>query len=221
MEGKTKATAHAPARGLDDSAADSRSELHGLPTTVRAAHETSFDDWGSGLPVPAPADAEGSEWGESPTLAPASVDALAGDADFETVRDPRIPPGQAFFKIGEVAKIVGVKAYVLRYWEGELAVIRPEKTSTRQRRYRRQDVAMLLQVCRLRHDEKLSIARIRVLLRRNLAPGTSLGLDPSRPQAQASQTPSSAITPAARAGLQDQLQDMRRAVMAMLEAVED
>jgi DNA-binding transcriptional MerR regulator len=80
------------------------------------------------------------------------------DARAETVDDPRIPPGKLFFKIGEVAKITGVKPYVLRYWETEFPWLRPSKTSTRQRLYRRQDVALLFQIKRLRYEEHETIA---------------------------------------------------------------
>ncbi len=222
MDSKSKAAGSSPG-GAQDSQPPQQpsglSELQSLPTTVRAAHETSFDDWSSGLPVPPPAEGEeASEWGDAPTLAPEPAE----QPTFETVHDDRIPGGQDFFKIGEVSKIVGVKPYVLRYWESELAVIRPEKTSTRQRRYRREDVAILLQVRRLRHDEKLSIARIRVLLRRTKNPGTQGPiLDPINLPSTAGHAQGSVITPSVRAALQDELQDMRRAVMALLEAVEE
>jgi DNA-binding transcriptional MerR regulator len=87
------------------------------------------------------------------------------DPRYETDEDPRIPPGSSFFKIGEVAKLVGVKPYVLRFWEGEFPWVRPEKTSAKQRRYRRQDVAALLQIRRLRYDAQLTIARTRELIK--------------------------------------------------------
>jgi hypothetical protein len=48
-------------------------------------------------------------------------------------------PDKLYFKIGEVAKIVGVKPYVLRYWETEFAIIRPGKTRSHHRLYRRRD----------------------------------------------------------------------------------
>ena len=87
------------------------------------------------------------------------------DPRFETAEDPRIPEGQAFFKIGEAARLVGVKPYVLRFWETEFPWVRPEKTSAKQRRYRRQDVAALLQIRRLRYDAQLPIARTRELIK--------------------------------------------------------
>jgi len=195
------------------------SDVHGLPTTVRASAETSFDDWGSGLPVPPPAEAENSTWEDAPTIAPEDA---ADSPAFETVDDPRIPPGQDAFKIGEVAKIVGVKPYVLRYWENELAIIQPDKTSTRQRRYRREDVAMLLQVRRLRHDEKLSIARIRVLLGRSGDPARSGPLtDPTSQMVEVAPVTGSGINREDRAALTRELDEMRQAVLTLLEAVED
>ena len=53
-------------------------------------------------------------------------------------------PDKLYFKIGEVAKLVGVKPYVLRYWETEFSVVRPGKTRSSHRLYRRRDVETLL-----------------------------------------------------------------------------
>lgn len=66
-------------------------------------------------------------------------------------------PDKLYFKIGEVAAIVGVQAYVLRYWESEFSVIRPSKTRSKHRLYRRRDVETLLQIKRLLHDERFTI----------------------------------------------------------------
>jgi DNA-binding transcriptional MerR regulator len=66
-------------------------------------------------------------------------------------------PDKLYFKIGEVAKIVGVKPYVLRYWETEFPVIRPGKTGTKHRLYRRRDVESLLEIKRLLHQERYTI----------------------------------------------------------------
>lgn len=86
---------------------------------------------------------------------------LPTDVAFETENDPRIPAGQTFFKVGEVARIIGVEPHVLRYWEQQLPTVRPEKTAAGQRRYRREDVAVLLTVRRLRYEEHLTIAATR------------------------------------------------------------
>ena len=66
-------------------------------------------------------------------------------------------PDKLYFKIGEVAKLVGVKPYVLRYWETEFSVLRPGKTRASHRLYRRKDVEMLLEIRRLLYTERYTI----------------------------------------------------------------
>ena len=74
-------------------------------------------------------------------------------------------PDKLYFKIGEVASIVGVKPYVLRYWESEFSVIRPSKTRSKHRLYRARDVETLLQIKRLLHDERFTIEGARKQLK--------------------------------------------------------
>ena len=66
-------------------------------------------------------------------------------------------PGKLYFKIGEVARLVGVKPYVLRYWETEFSILRPGKTRSKHRLYRRKDVETLLEIRRLLHAERYTI----------------------------------------------------------------
>jgi DNA-binding transcriptional MerR regulator len=66
-------------------------------------------------------------------------------------------PDKLYFKIGEVAKLVGVKPYVLRYWETEFSVLRPGKTRSKHRLYRRKDVETLLEIRRLLYGERYTI----------------------------------------------------------------
>jgi DNA-binding transcriptional MerR regulator len=66
-------------------------------------------------------------------------------------------PDKLYFKIGEVAKLVGVKPYVLRYWESEFSMIRPGKTQSKHRLYRRRDVETLLEIKQLLHAERYTI----------------------------------------------------------------
>ena len=70
-------------------------------------------------------------------------------------------PDKLYFKIGEVSQLVGVEAHVLRYWEKEVASIRPGKSASNQRRYRRRDVELFREVKRLLHDEKYTLAGAR------------------------------------------------------------
>jgi DNA-binding transcriptional MerR regulator len=66
-------------------------------------------------------------------------------------------PDKLYFKIGEVASIVGVKPYVLRYWESQFSIVKPAKTKSKHRLYRRKDVEALLQIKRLLHDQRFTI----------------------------------------------------------------
>jgi DNA-binding transcriptional MerR regulator len=70
---------------------------------------------------------------------------------------PRDIPDKPYFKIGEVAELIGVEPYVLRYWETEFKSIRPEKTRTNQRMYRRKDVELVFTIKRLLHEEGFRI----------------------------------------------------------------
>jgi DNA-binding transcriptional MerR regulator len=74
-------------------------------------------------------------------------------------------PDKQFFKIGEAAEIVGVKAHVLRYWESEFPSIRPLKTRGAHRMYRRADVEMLCVIHKLLHQEGYTIAGARKRVR--------------------------------------------------------
>ena len=87
-------------------------------------------------------------------------------------------PDKLYFKIGEVAKIVGVKPYVLRYWETEFSVVRPGKTRSSHRLYRRRDVETLLEIRRLLYGERYTIEGAKRRLRelgRASAPPVSRG----------------------------------------------
>ena len=87
-------------------------------------------------------------------------------------------PDKQYFKIGEVSRILAVKPHVLRYWESEFSSIRPEKTRTNQRLYRRRDVELLLQIRQLLYEEGFTIAgakrRLRELLRAQREGGSDL-----------------------------------------------
>jgi DNA-binding transcriptional MerR regulator len=82
------------------------------------------------------------------------------------VRDtkPQLPD-KLYFKIGEVASIVGVKPYVLRYWETEFSLVRPTKARSRHRLYRPKDVETLMQIKRLLYDERFTIEGARKRLK--------------------------------------------------------
>lgn len=66
-------------------------------------------------------------------------------------------PDKLYFKIGEVARIVGVKEYVLRYWETEFPDVAPPKSRGKQRLYRKKDIERLIQIKTLLYNNKFTI----------------------------------------------------------------
>jgi DNA-binding transcriptional MerR regulator len=92
----------------------------------------------------------------SSTRSPPASDAGSGEVSI---------PDKSFFRIGEVARLLGVKPFVLRYWETEFRSIRPQKSRSQQRLYRRRDVEQLLRIKRLLYDERYTIKGARQRLR--------------------------------------------------------
>ena len=73
-------------------------------------------------------------------------------------------PNRLYFRIGDVARITGVKAYVLRFWESEFSMLSPKKSGTNQRLYRRKDVELVLEIKRLLYDKRFTIEGARAFL---------------------------------------------------------
>jgi DNA-binding transcriptional MerR regulator len=67
-------------------------------------------------------------------------------------------PEKTYFRIGEVSKILGVEPYVVRYWESEFSSIKPIRTKSEQRLYRRKDLEELVLIQRLLYRDKFTIA---------------------------------------------------------------
>jgi len=70
-------------------------------------------------------------------------------------------PKKLYYKIGEVCKIVGVPAHVLRYWETEFPTLTPPKGRGGQRTYRPADIELLLRIHKLLYGEGFTIAGAR------------------------------------------------------------
>ena len=66
-------------------------------------------------------------------------------------------PEKTYFRIGEVAKLTGVKAYVLRFWETEFKMMTPPKSRSKQRMYRRRDIETILKIKHLLYDRRFTI----------------------------------------------------------------
>ncbi len=74
-------------------------------------------------------------------------------------------PEKLYYKIGEVAKYTGIKTHVLRYWETEFKAIKPNKSRSNQRLYRKQDVELILRLKDLLYNQGFTIAGARKKLR--------------------------------------------------------
>jgi DNA-binding transcriptional MerR regulator len=76
-----------------------------------------------------------------------------------------IVPEKLYFRIGEVSTLFHLPAYVLRFWETEFPMLKPVKSSTGQRMYRRKDVEAVLRIKKLLYEEGFTIAGARQQLR--------------------------------------------------------
>ena len=87
-------------------------------------------------------------------------------------------PDKPYFKIGEAARICGVKPHVLRFWETEFRSLKPQKSRSQQRVYRRKDLEHLLRIRHLLYEERFTIEGAKTRLREL---GHDEGAAPQRP----------------------------------------
>ncbi len=73
-------------------------------------------------------------------------------------------PDKLYFQIGEVSRLVGLEAYVLRYWEKEFPALAPKKLANGRRFYRRKDVELLLEIKQLLYEKRFTIEGARMYL---------------------------------------------------------
>src|SRR5690348_7605098 len=74
-------------------------------------------------------------------------------------------PDKLYFRIGEVATLCRLPAYVLRFWETEFPQLKPVKSSTGQRMYRKRDVENVLRIKQLLYEQGFTITGARQQLR--------------------------------------------------------
>jgi len=84
--------------------------------------------------------------------------------------DEVLIPDKLYFRIGEVATLCRLPAYVLRFWESEFPQLKPVKSSTGQRMYRKRDVESVLHIKRLLYEEGFTIVGARQQLRAETKP---------------------------------------------------
>jgi len=79
--------------------------------------------------------------------------------------DEILIPDKLYFRIGEVATLCRLPAYVLRFWESEFPQLKPVKSSTGQRMYRKRDVESVLRIKQLLYEQGFTISGARQHLR--------------------------------------------------------
>jgi DNA-binding transcriptional MerR regulator len=98
-------------------------------------------------------------------------------------------PDKLYFRIGEVSRLVGVKQYVLRYWETEFPWLAPKKSGRNHRLYRRKDVELVLEIKRLLYEKRYTIEGARNLLDPRSKPAESSLRQNSRKRSGAASQP--------------------------------
>jgi DNA-binding transcriptional MerR regulator len=126
-------------------------------------------------------------------------------------------PDKLYFRIGDVAKLLEVPAYVLRFWETEFPQLKPNKGGTGQRLYRKKDVEMALRIKSLLYDQGYTISGARQVFKAEARPAEPMAMMPAP-----AETP--ALSPATLPTIGDVARDKRlsslrselRALHAML-----
>jgi DNA-binding transcriptional MerR regulator len=121
-------------------------------------------------------------------------------------------PDKLYFRIGEVARLAGIKPYVLRFWETEFSSLGPRKSGTGHRLYRRKDVELVLEIKRLLYEQRFTIEGARKFLDSRGKPESARAEKPAK--AGASQA---ALFPDASATLIDTVRSELRALAEILK----
>lgn len=113
------------------------------------------------------------------------------EASLKSAETPEIPD-KLYFRIGEVARLAGIKPYVLRFWESEFGRLGPKKSGTGHRLYRRKDVELVLEIKRLLYDRRYTIEGARKVLESKPKPQPPSPVMPNK-QAELFSSPGSAF----------------------------
>ena len=79
-------------------------------------------------------------------------------------------PDKLYFRIGDVSELLKLEPYVLRFWETEFPQLRPVKSSSGQRMYRRREVELALRIRTLLYEEGFTIPGARERLKAEMKP---------------------------------------------------
>lgn len=102
---------------------------------------------------------------EKPVTSSEPISLPAALCDDKLLEEINGIPDKMGFKIGDVADLLNIKQYVLRYWESEFEILRPKKASNNQRMYTRKDVENAFLIRKLLHRDRFSIEGARNALK--------------------------------------------------------
>src|SRR6201996_3427980 len=120
-------------------------------------------------------------------------------------------PDKLYFRIGDVARLCEVPAYVLRFWETEFPLLKPNKGGTGQRLYRRRDVEMALRIKTLLYDQGYTIPGARQVFKseqRQKEPTLALEPAPSRNEKSDKAETSGSVDPNRLRRLRREMQEL-------------
>ncbi len=124
-------------------------------------------------------------------------------------------PDKLYFRIGDVARLCDVPAYVLRFWETEFPQLKPNKGGTGQRLYRKRDVEMALRIKSLLYDQGFTIPGARQVLKTD-ARGTAETAAPFEAASMPEPRPVEMRAPVSESHSDNQLQSIRNEMNALL-----
>ena len=113
--------------------------------------------------------------------------------------------GDRGLKIGEAAKVIGVEAYVLRFWETQFQILKPKHARSKHRFYQPRDIETLKLIKRLLHQEGFTIAGANKYIREN-------GIDPANIESASGKTvePPSKVSSPSNSDARRALAEVRR-----------
>jgi len=128
--------------------------------------------------------------------------------------EPTVIPDKLYFRIGDVATLLDVPAYVLRFWETEFPQLKPNKGGTGQRLYRKKDVEMALRIKSLLYDQGYTIPGARQVFKSEAKSGAEIPEAVAAPR----ETPAAveAVRPQLTGHQTAQLHTLRAEMMALL-----
>lgn len=129
---------------------------------------------------------------------------------------------ERLLKIGEAAALLGVEAYVLRFWETQFPFLRPRHARSRHRFYAAKDIETLRLIKRLLHQERFTIAGAKKYIRevgleRAMAAGPGAATQP----AAASATSAAATSADGSANVRRTIAEVRRELESLHRLLED